>query len=263
MPRKRIFFIGLCLLGFVALRAEVVVLRSGSTVEGAVVFRNEEVVVIRTVSGTRYQYPMSEVKEIKQVASSSETGQEQDARQEASMAKRVALSVEIGGGGCSVLRGNRAGGGMSGSLLVGTHDLFRRRIFLGGGIGYLGAFVSPDAVVETGQEADRKTYSFLPITVAVRIPLMQQKHAPMVGAQVGYGIALSKDYSGGLHAGLNIGYCYRFSEQHSLYVAADVLLQQAFLNTETTITDNGEPYVYQQQAGRCLLHYGVRVGVFL
>lgn len=270
MLQKRIFIALLLLSGIVALRAEVVVLRTGSTVEGTIVFQNEEVVIVKTYQGKRYQYPMNEVKEIRQTSSSANAviDATSDAEPMGDIPKRVVLAVEVSGGGNYLLRDMYAGGSVSGSLFVGTHNLLGRHIFLGGGLGYLGAFY-PDASQEKTQQAktqqtkSKQTYSFLPLTLVMRVPLMQQKHAPMVGAQIGYGVALSKDYLGGLHAGLNIGYCYRISEQQSLYVAADVLLQQAYLTTNATITDEQYTYNYQQRAGHCLLQYGLRVGISL
>ena len=58
--RKYILLIGLLLLSFTAM-AEVVVLRSGQSVKGEIVLQNEDVVIIRSNNGMRYQYPMNEV----------------------------------------------------------------------------------------------------------------------------------------------------------------------------------------------------------
>ena len=58
--RKYILLIGLLLLSFTAM-AEVVVLRSGQSVKGEIMLQNEDVVIIRSNNGMRYQYPMNEV----------------------------------------------------------------------------------------------------------------------------------------------------------------------------------------------------------
>lgn len=59
----------------------------------------------------------------------------------------------------------------------------------------------------------------------------------MAGVALGYGVALSKDYLGGLYAGANIGYCYRISSKSALYIAADVQFQQAKIEAHETIED--------------------------
>ena len=45
--------------------AEVVTLRTGQMVKGEVLLQNEEVVIVRTKNGMRYQYPASEVVSIR------------------------------------------------------------------------------------------------------------------------------------------------------------------------------------------------------
>ena len=109
-----------------------------------------------------------------------------------------------------------------------------------------------------GEFCGGQKYAFLPIQLVARIPLLQQKHAPMVGLSLGYGVALSKDYQGGLYAGANIGYCYRLSAKSSLYIAADVQWQQAKIEVKETIEDTS----FTNHTGRSILHAGVRLGLF-
>ena len=59
MKATRAFILFLSLLCTIALRAEVLVLQSGAEVQGTIVFQNEEVVIIKTPSGARYQYAAS------------------------------------------------------------------------------------------------------------------------------------------------------------------------------------------------------------
>ena len=55
----------MCLLlaGTTFVSAEVVRLKSGKTIEGTILFQNDEVIVIRDASGARFQYPKSEIEE--------------------------------------------------------------------------------------------------------------------------------------------------------------------------------------------------------
>lgn len=254
---KRVPSILLFLFAWITIHAEVLVLRSGDMVEGTIIFQNEEVVVIKTPGGTRYQYPQSDIKEILKESQQTDNQPTTDISTPTdTQSKKVSLAVELSGGGAYLPDAGLSGGGWSGNLLVGTHNLLNHSIFLGGGIGYTGAFLP-------AENTQKHSYSFLPVMLAVRAPIMQQKHAPMIGGEIGYGIALSKEYKGGLHAGFNIGYCYRISEQQRLYVAGSIRLQQAFADTKSTIIDDSGTYEYQSLAGICLLTYGVRIGIFL
>ena len=277
-PFRRLI-LSLLMLCAITARADVVVLQSGKEIQGTILVQNEEVVIIKTTSGSRFQYPADEVKTIRKEGSDNQVGaqgstssQERnttDAKQVSpSSVKKVSVAIELVGGVATNPHEEDLYGNMSANLLVGSHDLLNRGIFLGGSVGYLGAlYTTTQTIVTTTTPIVKKTttaYSFLPITLAARIPLLQDKHSPMIGMQLGYGIALSKDYQGGLNAGLDVGYCYRISERQRLYVAADCQLQQAFINTTEHMTDNeGQKHDYTHHAGQCFIQYGVRLGIYL
>lgn len=281
MPLRRLI-LPLFILCAIAVQADVVVLQSGKEIQGTILVQNEEVVIIKTASGSRFQYPIGEVKTIRKDGSAnqgdavsndspapqSDRGEAGGEKASPSSVKKVSVAIELAGGAASKPEDDKTYGNLSANLLVGSHDLLNRGIFLGGSVGYIGAlYTTTQTIVTTTTPIIKKTttaYSFLPIALAARIPLLQHKHAPMLGLQLGYGVALSKDYQGGLNAGLNIGYCYRISERQRLYIAADCQLQQAFINTTEHITDSeGLTHDFTHSAGQCFIHYGVRVGIYL
>ena len=278
-PFRRLI-LSLLMLCAITAQADVVVLQSGKEIQGTILVQNEEVVIIKTTSGSRFQYPADEVKTIRKEKSDRQGGADQsttthrevqaidDKQASPSSVKKVSVAIELIGGAATKPKDDNTYGNLSAHLLVGSHNLLHRGIFLGGSVGYLGAlYTTTQTIVTTTTPIVKKTttaYSFLPITLAARIPLLQDKHSPMIGMQLGYGIALSKDYQGGLNAGLNIGYCYRISERQRLYVAADCQFQQAFITTTEHITDNeGQKHEYNHPAGRCFIQYGVRLGIYL
>ena len=277
-PFRRLI-LSLLMLCAITAQADVVVLQSGKEIQGTILVQNEEVVIIKTTSGSRFQYPADEVKTIRKEGSDNQGGADQstthqdgqtidDKQASPSSVKKVSVAIELAGGAASKPKDDNTYGNISANLLVGSHDLLNRGIFLGGSVGYLGAlYTTTQTIVTTTTPIVKKTttaYSFLPITLAARIPLLQDKHAPMIGMQLGYGVALSKDYQGGLNAGINLGYCYRISERQRLYVAADCQFQQAFINTTEHITDTeGNKHTYTHPAGQCFIQYGVRLGIYL
>ena len=272
----------LFILCAVAVQADVVVLQSGKEIQGTILVQNEEVVIIKIASGSRFQYPIGEVKTIRKDASANQgdavsnnspapqsvRGKGGGEKTSPTSVKKVSVAIELAGGAASKPEDDKTYGNLSANLLVGSHDLLNRGIFLGGSVGYIGAlYTTTQTIVTTTTPIIKKTttaYSFLPIALAARIPLLQHKHAPMLGLQLGYGVALSKDYQGGLNAGLNIGYCYRISERQRLYIAADCQFQQAFIHTTEHITDSeGFTHDFTHPAGQCFIHYGIRLGIYL
>lgn len=226
-------------------RAETIILRTGARVRGEILLQNEEVVIIRDASGARFQYPCAEVVEI---IAAEEAEQEVKTEKpiEVSTQKKATVLVEAAAG-VAVLPKDTIGAAMSIDMLVGSHKIGDKHLFLGAGVGYHGFYL-----------ADEK-YNFMPIEVALRMPLIEQKHAPMFGMALGYGIALSKDYVGGIYAGVDLGYRYTINTKTALVAALYAQFQQARLLTNETIEGN----MFSHITGRNLVAAGLKIAIYL
>ena len=234
--KKVLSIFALALLCAVCAHAETLILRTGARVKGEILFQNEEVVIIRNAEGARFQYPRAEVQEILMVDPVEEVEEVEETKAEISTSKKVAISLELGGG-AACIPNSAVGGGFSVDFLVGSHHIGQRHIFLGAGLGYHGMFIGAEK------------YNFLPIQLALRLPLLEQKHAPLFGMALGYGIALSKDYKGGIYAGLDFGYRYQINEKTALAVVASAQFQQAKI-AATEIVDGS---TFTNYTGRYLV----------
>ena len=197
----------------VCAHAETIVLRTGARVRGTIVFQNEEVVIVRDGNGARFQYPRAEVEQIVADANTEEEEVVVAEEQPEMGSKKAQIILELAGGP-SLMPNTNIGGAFSVDLLVGSHHIGDRHLFIGGGLGYHGIFM------------DNK-FNFLPIQVALRMPFMEAKHAPTFGASLGYGVALSKNYLGGIYAGIDFGYRYQINPKTALTLSAFVQFQQA------------------------------------
>jgi len=221
--KRALFLIGFCAFLLCA-HAETIILRTGARVKGTVVFQNEEVVIIRDTEGGRFQYPRADVES---VLTDDESQAEAEAVQtvadeEIKTPKKVSILLELAGG-MTYMPGSPVGGAASVDLLVGSHHVGSRHLFIGGGLGYHGIFMA------------NGKYNFLPIQVALRMPLTEEKHAPAFGVALGYGVALSKDYTGGIYAGLDFGYRYRINPRSAIGLLFFVQFQQATAGMTETI----------------------------
>ena len=242
--QKRLAIILLFFVCAACVYAETIVLRTGARVKGEIVFQNEEVVIIRDASGARSQYPRAEVVEI-QTGDVSAEAKEIETDQPEMPSKKVSILLELAGG-AAIQPKDATGGTFAVDFLVGSHHIGERHIFVGAGLGYHGLFLGA------------QKYNFLPIQAAVRMPLVEQKHAPVFGLSLGYGIALSKTYLGGLYAGLDLGYRYQFNPRSALALTAYAQFQQAKIET-TTILDGNE---FVGQAGRSLVMTGIKLALY-
>lgn len=244
--------------------AETIVLRTGARVKGTILFENEEVVVVRTDEGARFQYPRTDVSQVltdaqiaeieaKEKAEAERKAKELELQQRAeaeklpdiTTPKKASILVEVAGG-AAIQPSEAVGGGVSADLLVGSHHIGGRHVFVGGGVGYHGLFLGAEK------------YNFLPIQVAVRMPFTEEKHAPMFGVSVGYGIALSKEYLGGLYAGTDFGYRCQLNPKSAIAVVAFAQFQQAMMPV-TAVVDRLN---FEQTAGRSLVMTGVKLAFY-
>ena len=227
----------------VCVHAETIILRTGARVQGTIVFQNEEVVIIRNAEGARFQYPKSDVTEIVSEEKITESRNLEITKEdpEIKTSKKASILLEIAAGGAAVPN-QMMGAAVSADLLVGSHHIGDRHIFVGGGLGYHGLFVGNDK------------YNFLPIQAVIRMPFMETKHAPVFGMGVGYGIALSKNYIGGLYAGVDLGYRYQLNPKTALGAVFYTQFQQAKVLVPETV----EQAVFTNYTGRSLIAFGAK-----
>ena len=243
--KKLLFLIALCVASLYA-HAETIILRTGARVVGSIVFQNDDVVIVRNAEGARFQYPRADVEEIlkEDVPAEEEKTQEED-EQTVKTSKRVSALLEISGG-AAVNPQDAVGGGVGVDLIIGSHHIGSRHILIGAGIGYHGLFF------------DGLKCHFLPIQVALRMPIIEAAHAPVFGASIGYGIAMGKSYKGGLYAGLDLGYRYQISEKSAVAIVAFVQFQQAKVDVIETI----EGVEFTNKAGRNLVTPGIKLALY-
>lgn len=244
--RKIAFLTVFLALVCVCTHAETIVLRTGTRVQGTIVFQNEEVVIVRNAEGQRFQYMRADVASIETSEGSvQQSDSVAEAEPEIQVQKKASILLELAGGS-ACMPGENFGGAASVDLLVGSHHIKDRHVFVGGGVGYHGVFLGADK------------YNFLPIQAAVRMPLTEEKHAPMFGVAVGYGVALSKDYLGGLYAGADFGYRCQLNPKTAIALVFYTQFQQARVNTTVTIDEQE----FTNKVGRSLVNFGGKFALY-
>lgn len=243
--KKHLLYIVLCLLSLTYAHAETILLHTGARVKGTILFQNEEVVIVRDEAGQRFQYLRTDVAEI--LADDAEQAEPVDieAEPEISASKKASVLLELS---CAptIMIPFAPFGNAGIDLLAGTHHIKDRHIFIGAGVGYHGYF------------QDGYSYNFLPIEAKLSVPFIEAKHAPVFGFALGYGVALSKDYVGGIYTGLDFGYRYQINPKSALAVLVFASFQQARLN----ITETIDGYTYTNRAGRNFVSPGVKFALY-
>ena len=243
--RKAAFLI-VFLASLLCAHAETIILRTGARVKGTVVFQNEEVVIVRNEEGKRFQYMRSDVEEVlSDDAAVEEEAKAEEAEEDITTPKKASILLEVS---CApaIMVPFSTGGNAGVDFLAGTHHIKDKHIFIGAGIGYHGYFM------------DGYTYNFLPIEAKISVPFIEAKHAPLFGLAIGYGIALSKDYVGGIYTDLDFGYRYQINPKSALAVLVFASFQQARLKINETIDGS----TYTNRTGRNFVTPGIKFALF-
>lgn len=221
--------------------AEVVVLQSGQSVKGDIVLQNEDVVIIRSNNGMRYQYPMNEVVSIK--------AEEKDTRatntDKTTLAKTKIVSICVQAMGGALYIPNIGWGGYAGADLMIGANLMNKKVFLGGGIGYRAKVVEKEA------------YSFIPLQVCVSSLLGEKQSAPVVGLNVGYGFATNAGTQGGICVGADMGWSFEINHETRLVLGLNAEWQQAQTDVEQIIEDKK----YTNHMGVNFITVGAKIAI--
>lgn len=242
---NRLTLIAFLLLTCTCVYAETIILRTGARVRGSIVFQNEEVVIVRDEGGARFQYPRADVENILTDDAQEAAQEAQPEEQEKTTTKKASVLLEVGAGTVYLPR-EKMGAFVSADFMVGSHHIGERHIFIGGGIGFHGMLMGAN------------NYLFLPIQAALRMPILEQKHAPVFGASIGYGIAMSKSYIGGLYTGLDLGYRYQLNPKTAIGAVCFARFQQAKVEVVETV----EGHDYTHKTGRNFISFGAKFTLY-
>lgn len=238
---NRLTFILLLLLLFsVSTWAEVVTLRSGQTIKGELLLQNDEVVIIRAKNGMRYQYPTQEVVSIRDDNAPHQPTTTDN--QHATNVRPVNIALQAHGG--AVYLPQLGWGGQFGAdVMIGSRAIKGTRMFVGGGIGYRAKAIGGT------------TYSFIPLQAYLSAPLTDQKHAPLLGMNIGYGFSANKHTQGGICVGATFGGSYLINQQASLQYGIYAEWQQA----QTDVTEYIDDTPYTNHVGCNFIAIGAKM----
>lgn len=219
-----------------------ILLQSGKVVYGTILFQSNEVVIIKTPEGDRFQYPISDIAEIKPWDNTADPPLEPSVPKEASP---VAMQLSLFGG-ATYLSTMEWAPSMQASLMVGTRSLMDK-LLLGGTIGLSAAF------------AEQTTYAFLPLSLHAATNRFDKKTAPYFALDLGYGFSLANRVKGGLYCKLGVGTQFRLTPKSSLRLSAQASLQQAKTDNRITVGDPPQNITYYGDF--TLLQLGVGVAI--
>ncbi len=184
-----------------------IVLNTGDIYYGEILVENEQLVMIKTPQGTRFQFPRSEIRSIDENFEAAEIPNTQEDFPIPEDNKFV-MSVEASAGASYSKLSYGWTPSLQGTVILGGRDLFLPNTFLGIGAGY--------HVLFTSDYSDEESISFIPVFARFQYILSQSRVAPYVEMDAGYGFAPDSDFEGGMILKLSAGIAYKLSYHTSL-----------------------------------------------
>ena len=241
--------------------AEVVKLKSGASVSGTVVFENEEVLVIKTADGSRYQYQKSEVEQVLPYAvEPTEQPAVEPAQKQRKVVALLQLSAEVDfpPAGAALI-----GAGVGVDMIIASRPLPLRRgegdngaaCSVGAGVGYhlAGSHFLPIQL---------RTDFYIPCATTWQKRKHKRPRQAVIGLGAGYGVALCEGDKGGLFADLSAGWRWMVGDNgRALAFTFFGNFQQAKISHLRVEIPAG--VYWEPLATRAYTNVGLRFGVYL
>ena len=217
-------------------------LQSGEVKCGTVVFQSDDVIVIETETGEKFQYPAAEVETIREAT-------EADLQQETDwlpVEQNPAFGMIVAGQGglCSVPQ-QGATGFVDLHMVLGVRNLLPENIFLGIGSGYTKIFIQDNPS------------RFIPLFLHLNTSFQKKRFSPDFSLGAGYMFKVDGDMGGGLFSELSVGGRYRINGRTAFHIGAFFRVQQTTAGIERVIEN--ETFGYEGNAS--IFGGGIRVAL--
>lgn len=221
---------------------ERILLKTGEVYTGEIILQNENIILIRTVSGERFQFPASQVKSITKISDTNEEVNAQEVNTEETLPELSTHNfcgvVEFSGGTVSGKNSFKSSPFAELTLSFGTRSIAGKSLFLGAGAGFSGISIASDS----------ETQLYTPVFVRLQSNnLSHLRTSPYISLDAGYAIALKSTLSGGAFAKLSAGIIHRISYKTSVNFGVFARVQQ--FNGPLTEKVQGNSYSYAGNSG--------------
>ncbi len=180
----------------------VITLKTGERYRGEIVLRTDDIVMLKTGDGKRYQFQTAEIEKIRQ-----ETIREiQVDNDEHKIVKNLFGGIiSLNGGVASASGAISISPSTNISLAMGSRNAFRTGAFLGLGIGLETIF------------AKNNTFNYMPVFIQIHSHIPKISKNLACGIKTGYDFALNKVYKGGPMAEITGGLNYPLTDASGLF----------------------------------------------
>jgi len=224
-----------------------ITLKSGEVYFGEIVVRTAEMVMIKTLNGTRYQFQLSEVTKIeKRPDNQTSVENIKNLNQNISTENNFCGNIELSAGISNAKNSFSLCPTTELSMIFGNKRVLGKDIFMGLGIGYNMTLLSQNS----------NPISFLPLFLRLQSTLTKNRTAPFIGIDAGYAFGLNSDYSGGTLVKVSIGITRKLSYKTALFAG----IYSGITSISGKITETNDLGTFSYLGHNSMINFGLKFG---
>ncbi|MEI6555453.1 MAG: hypothetical protein WCL70_07690 [Paludibacter sp.] len=225
-----------------------ITLLTGEIYIGNIYAKTDELVMIKTENGKRYQFMLSQVKRIEKTTLTSKDSNKNTVKSSVDDTSPGYFcgNLEISGGISSAKNAFSSIPNTEVSMVFGKNNISGKNLFFGLGASYQMLFTS----------VNTQPVRFIPAFMRLQKTFLKSKTSPFVGIDAGYSFGLSPGYGGGPFVKTFVGIVRKINYKSDFY--ADVFGGVSSINT--ALTETNDLGVFHYNGPTTMTTIGLRVG---
>lgn len=228
-----------------AIQKDKITLNSGEVYIGEILVRNNELIMLKSKDGTRYQFQSAEIKKVeKELVQVDSTKEPSEIIHSTANFSGI---FELSGGISSAKNCIDTSPEAQLALIFGNKNAFRKNLFLGLGMGIDKIFVFSNST----------SIGFLPLFLRLQTTRNKNRTTPFVGMDAGYAFALNQGFGGGAMVKITAGISHRIN--YKTFLIAGVYAGANAISGNLTETNDLGTFTYYGNTS--INSLGVKIGL--
>lgn len=226
-----------------------ITLNTGEVLIGEIQLKTNELIILKTEDGGKFQFPLKEIKSIdKQAVSTNTTVPPESPTTEPVLAEsNIKGIVNFAGGITSAKYLTKTSPHIQLSMTFGSNLKKNDHMFLGLGVGFNNIFLAENS----------ESMSLLPLFLRFQNTFSKKRTSPYVSLDAGYAFSLSSDFGGGMLAEISTGISYRLDYKTNFIIG----LYGKINSISGNLTETNDLGTFSYYGPTVLNCFGVKAGL--
>ena len=251
---KHLYLIVLCLIisaqiwGQESVIQNKITLNSGKIYIGEIIVKTNEIVMIKTAGGKRYQFQLSDVKKIERISKNDNS--DQSVQSDIPATDKDAIfcgDIELSGGIANTSNSFKSASNTEISMIFGNKNVSGKDIFIGIGAGYSMIFLP----------STTNPINYLPVFLRLQSTLKKARTAPFIGIDAGYSFGLSSGFGGGPAIKVSVGVTHKTGYKSDVYAG----VFGGLTSISAKITETNDLGTFNYNGNTSMTNFGLKFGV--